>query len=270
MKIVKKKHAIVTGASSGIGWHISEELAAKGYSLVAISNQAQELSKLKSHLEKKHTIEVLTIDCDLTKTNAAKSIFDYCQEKNLLVEVLVNNAGILVHGEVMSIDFRRAKSILQLHMNTPVALCRLFGKEMVKNQTGYILNVSSISAVMPYPIISLYGPTKTFLRQFSRALRIEMKESKVYVSCLLPGATATPLYDEDKVNIPLAKKLGVMKSPDYVAKAGINALFKGKGESVPGLLNKFTMLFIPLVPLFIISFIYKMYKKRIAKQASTR
>lgn len=252
-----EKYAVVTGASSGIGWHISEELAIKGYSIIAVSNQAQQLIKLKSALEKKHQIKVLTIDCDLSTTTAAEYVFDFCQQKNLVVEVLVSNAGMLVQGEVINIDVKKVENILQLHMNTPVLLCRLFGEVMVKNQKGYILNVSSISAVMPYPTISLYGPTKTFLRQFTKALRIEMKECNIRVSCLLPGATATALYDKDKINIPLAMRLGVMKKPEYVAKAGVAALFNNKAECIPGLFNKFTMLFILFLPVFIVGFIYK-------------
>ncbi|MCP4443585.1 MAG: SDR family NAD(P)-dependent oxidoreductase [Aureispira sp.] len=252
-----KKYAVVTGASSGIGWHISKELAMKGYSIVAVSNQAEQLKELKNKLETEYSIEVLTIDCDLSQKEAAGNIFKFCQEQKLEVEVLVNNAGILVYGEVVNVPVKRAETILQLHMNTPAILCRLFAELMVKNKKGFILNVSSISAVMPYPTISLYGPTKTFLRQFSRALRTELKGTGVSVLCLLPGATATALYDQNKVNVPLATKLGVMKKPEYVAKVGVSRLLRGKGESVPGFLNKIIMLIVPWVPNFIIRIIYK-------------
>jgi len=257
-----KKYAVVTGASSGIGWHIAKELAKRGYSLVAVSNQPELLDKLRFELEQNFQIQVLTVDYDLTKKDAAKKIFDFCQHKNLTIEILVNNAGILVYGEVISIDLKSTENILDLHMNTPVMLCRMFGEVMVQNQKGYILNVSSISAVMPYPLISLYGPTKTFLRHFSKALRIEMKRNNVSVTCMLPGATATALHDKDKVDLSLAMKLGVMKKPEFVARAGVTALFKRKGESIPGLLNKFTVLFLPLLPTFIVRHIYKYYLRK--------
>lgn len=262
MNEVINKYAIITGASSGIGWEISKELAKKGYSLVAVSNQPALLTKLKFELEQNYQIRVLTIDCDLAKKNAAKHIFDFCQNKNLTIEILVNNAGVLVYGEVISVDLKRTRNILHLHMNTPVMLCRLFGEVMVKNQKGYILNVSSISAVMAYPLISLYGPTKTFLRHFSRALHIEMKRTNVNVTCLLPGATATALHDKDKINLSLAMKLGVMKKPEFVAREGVTALFKNKQESIPGLLNKFTVFFLPLLPTFIVRLFYKRYVRR--------
>lgn len=263
------KYAVVTGASSGIGWHISRELAIKGYSIVAVSNQPGQLDNLKSDLEKNYHIKVIPVVYDLTGYDAAEYIFDFCKKKNLCIEILVNNAGILLYGEFLNIDIQKSKDILQLHMNTPVMLCRLFGEAMVENRRGYILNVSSISAVMPYPTISLYGPTKTFLRKFTRALHTEMKGTDVSVTCLLPGATATPLYDGRSVNIPLAVRLGVMRKPEFVAKAGVKALFNKKAECIPGLLNKITMMLVPLVPNFLVGFIYRKRVQRSAKKQSS-
>jgi len=256
-----EKYALVTGASSGIGWHISRELAEKGYSVVAVSNQAEQLNNLKSELEEAYQIDVQTLECDLSEPSAAESVFDFCQQNEMQVEVLVNNAGILIYGEFVAVGIKRTRTILQLHMNTPVVLCRLFGDLMAKNHMGYILNVSSISAVMPYPTISLYGPTKTFLRKFTRALRAELKVAGVNVLCLLPGATATGLYDTKNINLPLAMRLGIMKKPEVVARAGVKALFKRRAECIPGLLNKFVMRLMPLIPNSLIGFIYRKTKK---------
>ena len=254
-------YALITGASSGIGWHISRELAKRGYSVVAVSNQPEQLKKLKSELEETSLIDVQTLECDLSETGAAESIFDFCQQKELQVDVLVNNAGMLVFGEVVGAETEKVRSILQLHMNTPVMLCRLFGELMVKNHMGYILNVSSISAVMPYPTISLYGPTKTFLRKFTRALRTELKETGINVLCLLPGGTVTSLYDTKNINLSLTMRLGIMKKPEVVAKAGVRALFKRRAECIPGLLNKFVIRIIPLIPNSLIGFIYRKTKR---------
>jgi short-subunit dehydrogenase len=141
-------------------------------------------------------------------------------------------------------------------------LCRLFGKEMQDKQKGYILNISSISAVMPYPTISLYGPTKSFLRKFSRALRFELKGSGIHVTCLIPGATATALIKAENVNIPLAIRLGVMKKPERVARVGVSALFKNRSIRIPGMLNTFVVYFFPLIPSYLIEGIYKRVKKK--------
>ncbi len=255
------KYALVTGASSGIGWHVSKELAQKGYSIIAVSNQPERLEQLKNELESAHAISVKTVSIDLAHAGAAKEIFEHCEINQLEVEVLVNNAGILVIGEAVKVDYAKAAAVLQLHIATPALLCNLFGKKMMLRKKGYILNVSSISAVMPYPVISFYGPTKTFIRSFTRALRTELKGEGIHVTCLLPGATATALYDAHAVNVPLAMKLGVMKKPEVVAHAGLKSLFAGRAESIPGTLNKLIVLMLPFIPNFVIAVIYRMRKK---------
>ena len=260
------KYALVTGASSGIGRHISEELARRGYSIIAVSNQYEQLQVLKKELEKKYSIAVIPFEINLAKPGAGNKVFNYCLKKGYDVEVLVNNAGILVVGEAVRIDSSTAETILQLHIITPALMCRLFGGNMAERQKGYILNVSSISAVMPYPTISFYGPTKTFLRYFSRAFRSEIAPYNVKVTCLLPGATHTALYDTYNINVSLAMKLGIMKKAQYVARAGIKALFAGRAESVPGLLNKLVIRLLPLIPDFII---IRINRRRIMKKQRT-
>jgi short-subunit dehydrogenase len=250
------KYALITGASSGIGWHISEELAERGYSIIAVSNQPVQLQDLKTKLELTFKIRVITFDIDLTQEDSAQQVFDFCEKNNLSVEVLINDAGIFVFGEIVNVDYSRIKSILALHTATPTLLCRLFGKQMISQKKGFILNVSSITAVMPYPTISLYGPTKKYLRHFTRAFRTEMKAYGINVTCLIPGATDTALYDASNFRTPLLMKLGLMKKPQSVAKAGIKALFNNRAECIPGFLNKLTVVLLPLVPHFVIRLIY--------------
>jgi short-subunit dehydrogenase len=174
-----------------------------------------------------------------------------------MIDILVNNAGMLIFSEVTDVPEQKVQTILNLHMHTPVMLCRLLGEDMRKRGSGYILNVSSISAVMPYPGISLYGPTKTLIRQFSRAFRYEMETYGVQVCTVLPGATETALYDPDRVNLKLAKRLGIMQTADHVARRSLAALFQGKAEYIPGWLNKLTVYILPLVPRFVILIIYR-------------
>jgi hypothetical protein len=250
------KYALVTGASSGIGWHISEGLAERGYSIIAVSNQPVQLQDLKTNLEQTYKIRVITFDIDLTQEDSAQQVFDFCGKNNLAVEVLINDAGIFIFGEVVNVDYSRVKSILALHTATPTLLCRLFGKQMISQKKGFILNVSSITAVMPYPTISLYGPTKIYLRYFTRALRTEMKPYGINVTCLIPGATDTALYDAGNFRTPLLIKLDLMKEPQSVAKAGIKALFNNRAECIPGFLNKLTVALLPIIPQFVIRLIY--------------
>jgi len=247
--------ALVTGASSGIGWQISAQLAAKGCNIIAVSNQAGQLGELKQLLEQSHKVQVVTINQDLSGEDAAQSIFGFCLTHKLTVDILVNNAGMLMYGEMVDSAYDTMKSILQLHVTTPALLCRLFGNGMKERRSGFILNVSSISAVMPYPTISVYGPTKAFLRYFTRAIRTELKPYGVHVSCLIPGATDTPLNDPFGTNMSFGRKTGIVKGPECVARAGIRAIIRNRALCIPGILNKFIVLLFPLIPSSLISIV---------------
>lgn len=252
-----KHFALVTGGSSGIGLAIARELAAKGYNILLVSNQAQALADCSALIRQEHGVDCIHQEADLSDPDSAKQIYAYCLDKNLVIDVLVNNAGMLIFSEVADVPETKLRTILNLHMHTPVLFCRLFGEAMRQRGTGFILNVASISAVMPYPGISLYGPTKTFMRQFTRAFRFEMQAHGVQVCAVLPGATETALYDPNKVNLKLAKRLGIMHSADFVAREAVEALFQGKAERIPGWLNRITVFILPAVPHFLIRFIYR-------------
>jgi short-subunit dehydrogenase len=251
----KLKVALVTGGSSGIGLAIARELARRRHSLLLVSNQPEALTEVKKELEQNEGITCFVLNVDLTNDHAVLQIADFVNTNNLMVDILVNNAGIMIFSEVADTPVEMLDAILKLHVHVPTQLCSLFGATMKENKSGYILNVSSISSVMPYPGISLYGPTKTYLRYFSRALRSEMKEYHVKVTCLMPGATATSLFDPEKVNMVLAKRLGVMHSADFVANKAVRALFGNKAECVPGILNKIAMFLLPFVPTFVVELI---------------
>ncbi|MBL7113057.1 MAG: SDR family NAD(P)-dependent oxidoreductase [Bacteroidales bacterium] len=259
----KGNFALITGACSGIGQHISKILAGKGYNILGVSNQASRLDKLKTELEQFHGISAVTLEMDLSQADSATALYSFCKENKLPIEVLVNCAGILVYGETAEVEPAKVSSLLNLHVTTPAMLCRLFGEQMIAQNKGYILNVSSISAVMPYPTISLYGPSKAFLRHFTRAIRTEMRPHGVNVTCLLPGATDTSFYDDTGFRVGNSRKAGLVKSPAYVAAAGVDALFRNRSESIPGVLNKLIVRLLPLIPHSLISFIYrKRYLKK--------
>ena len=249
------KYALVTGASSGIGWHFSEELARRGYSVIAISNQPDRLAALKSNLEGQYPVTVRILDTGLDRAESPETVIRFCSDNNIEPEVVVNNAGMFFFGEITTIDHERMRSMLNLHMLTPALLCRHFGRQMARKGCGYILNVSSITTVMPYPGISVYAPTKAFLRHFSRSFRTEMKLDNVNVTCLIPGATDTSLYDKGSLNISLLRKLGLLKKPEDVARSGINALFAKRAEYIPGIINKLAVFIIPVIPRFVIEYI---------------
>jgi uncharacterized protein len=230
--------ALVTGACSGIGKAIATRLASRSHPLVLVSDRAQPLAAVAEELRAAHGVDVHPIAMDLARPTAAAELYEAVTERGLEVGILVNNAGMFFFGEAVDAHRDRANAMLQLHVVTPSLLCARFGRDMRARRRGHILIVSSISAVRDFPGIGFYGSSKKYLRGFARSLRSELGLYGVNVTCLLPGPTETGLYDPSVVPVGLARRLGVMLSPDVVAEAGLRAMFAGQAEHTPGLLSR--------------------------------
>jgi short-subunit dehydrogenase len=230
--------ALVTGACSGIGLAIAHRLAARGHSLVLVSNRDEPLARAAAELAAAHAVQVHTIVQDLAAEGAAEALVAAVDARGLQIDVLVNNAGVFFFGEAVDADPARARAMLQLHVVTPSLLCTLLGARMRARRRGRILLVSSISAWRPFPGISYYASSKAYLRSFAAALRSELAVYGVGVTCLAPGATATALYDPNVVPVAKARRLGVMMDAERVAEAGVQALLRGDAVCVPGLVTR--------------------------------
>ncbi len=252
--------ALITGGSSGIGLEIAKLLVARGYALVLVSNQQEQLSQLKQELSSQHKVRVEALYINLARSEAASEVFNFCQQRNLEVEVLVNNAGFFFFGQITDADIKKAQAKIHLHVMTSSLLCTLFGHEMRKRRKGFILNNSSISAYKDFPGIGYYGATKSYIKSFTRSLRTELKFYGVHVTCLCPGATATNLYDPNVINVELGKKLGIMMSAEKVAKLGVQGLFNNQAVVIPGLITKLMLFLALLTPQWVIYEIRKRTK----------
>ena len=255
-----KSFALITGASSGIGLEIAKQLGIRKYNLLLVSNQPSELDELKISLSEQYNIVVETLSIDLTEDSSAESVYTYCKEHDFEIEVLVNNAGFFFFGQAVDASPIAASKMMHLHINTTSLLCTYFGKEMRKRKKGYILNTSSISAYKDFPGIAYYGSSKSYIKSFTRSLRTELKRYGIHVTCLLPGATATNLYDPNVVNVPRAKRLGIMLSAEFVAKKGIRALFHNRSKVVPGFVTKLMNGMARITPHWLIYLISKKVK----------
>lgn len=252
--------ALVTGASSGIGLEIANLLAARGYSLLLVSDQGELLDQLAEKLSLDHKVRVVKLCINLASNEAAYEVFNFCQENKLSVEVLVNNAGFFFFGQITNAPREKAQAKIQLHVMTSSLLCTLFGNKMKKRRKGFILNISSIIAYKAFPGIGYYAATKSYIKSFTRSLRTELKYYGIHVTCLCPGATATNLYDPNVVDVELVKKLGIMMSADKVAKLGVQGLFKNKAVVIPGLITKLILLLTLLTPQWVLYEIRKRSK----------
>ena len=240
--------ALITGGSSGIGYAIANELGCRGYNLILASNQETKLLEVCGEIAAKHNIKVRTVFIDLAEYGAATKLYNWCRKEDLEVDILVNNAGIFVFGEVVETGVEKVQQIINLHTSTPAMLCTLFGKEMKARRSGHILNISSISAFMPYPGIALYSSTKGFMKSFSRSLRTEMIDYNVNVTCVCPGAVSTQLYDLDETNRKKAMRFGIMMSAEDLANQAVKAMFKRKSMFIPGFFNRIIVPLIFLIP----------------------
>jgi short-subunit dehydrogenase len=257
---MKNTVALITGACSGIGFELAKMLGMRGYALLLVSQNEEGLRQAKSRLHAENILRMETCCINLAEFDAATRLFEFCSARQWEVEVLVNNAGFFFFGEIARADVAKASAMIQLHVHTSALLCTLFSAEMKKRKRGFILNTSSISVYKPFPGIGYYAGTKTFIRYFTRSLRTELRMHGIQVTCLLPGATATNLYDPNVINVELGKKWGIMMDASQVARAGLNALFSDKAEVVPGLMTKMMLFFTLLTPQWIIYQIRKRWK----------
>ena len=175
----------------------------------------------------------------------------------------MNNAGIFRYEHVVNLSVGVVRTMLMLHMNTVVLLCRYFGEDMRKRGKGYILNMSSMSAWFSYPDISLYASTKCFLKSFSRAFRLEMLDYGVSVTTICPGAIATDLYNLPLHLQRLAVRIGVMMKPDTLARRAINGMFRHRAQMIPGVINYFFIGFMFFWPYGVVRWVMRKVKKAI-------
>lgn len=242
-------YALVTGASSGMGWCYAQQLAARGYNLLIVSNEEAIHNKAALLRKDYPSIDVRSLVSDLSRQDAAKELHTYAQEQQLVIEVLVNNAGVYHDRDFLNDSEGFNSLILMLHVYTPAMLCYFFGQDMAARHKGYILNVCSITAKINAQRLAAYGATKAFLTAFTRSLHIELREKGVYVTNIQPGAVDTGLYNIGSGITRLGKMVGFIVSPEYLVKRALNGLFKGRAKvSVPYVWNIILLGLIALLP----------------------
>lgn len=242
------KWALITGASSGIGRCYTMELARRKYNIILVSNQEQQLEEVALELRSKHNIETATMCIDLTHQNAAQQIFERCQHEGWQVEVLICNAGMLLFSTLTNTPAERLEKIIALHCTTTTMLCRYFGQEMKLRNKGHILIMSSATAWLPYPTISHYGATKAYIKNFAFALWYELRHHGVSVTTIFPGAVDTPFYNLSPRLRKFFRAMGIMLSPEAIARRGVRAMFWGCRRLTPGLFTKLVVGICSLLP----------------------
>ena len=244
------KRALITGASAGIGKAFAEMFAKRGIDIVMVARRRERLEDLAAELRDRHGVDVIVWDGDLAKPETPELLFKALQDEGVTVDVLVNNAGFGVPGDLVDVEWSRHRNCLEVMTAAPVRLTHLFAPGMIERRKGSIINVASLSAVLPpHAGGTLYYPVKSFLLQFSLAMREELRPHGVKVSAVCPGFTETDFQlaaggTVESVAFPKA----LWSKPEDVAEAAIAAVRANKPICIPGLVNKVIAVFFKLAP----------------------
>lgn len=234
-----RKYALVTGATSGIGYELAKVFAREGYNLVLIARSNEELQAKASEFNAMHGRDMVVIAKDLFNPEAATELYEEVRSRNITIDVLVNDAGQGVYGPLVETDLERQLKIIQLNVMSLTALTYLFLKDMVARNEGKILQLGSVVSEIPATLQAVYGGTKAYVLSFSEALRSEIKDTNVTLTVLQPGATDTDFFNKAGAqNSKMVEDKSKLADPAKVAQDGYDALMKGDDKVVSGFKNK--------------------------------
>lgn len=245
--------ALITGASSGIGRDIAKELARRGYDIVIVARSEDKLNELKNEI---NNVQVESIPMDISNLDNCKELYN----KVGYVEILVNNAGFGLFGKFNTTDIDREMEMVDLNVKSLHYLTKLFLKDMVEKDKGYILNVASIAGHLPGPFMSTYYATKHYVFNLSESINEELKKDKshVRVGTLNPGPVETNFNKVANVKFNLSSL-----TSEYVAKYTVDRMLKGKTDITPGFGVRCTRFFAKVVPdTLMAKIVYNTQKKR--------
>ena len=260
MNSYKGKLALVTGASTGIGYAIAKELAMRGAKLI-ISATARSEDKLH---ELSSEIKDIGAEChifleDLSRLNSGRSLYDQIKLQNLHVDLLVNNAGYGRWGTFHEVEMDDYAEMIQLNITSLSELSHLFIPDMISKGEGGVINVGSVASLTPVPYSSVYAATKAYVLSLSEGLRYEYRNSNIRIMALLPGATVSNFGQvatakSDKLRERLNKRTKrsaagtVFQTSHEVAVECLDGFTKDKQFIIPGKGNRRTALITKLMP----------------------
>jgi uncharacterized protein len=238
MANINQQYALITGATSGIGYELAKLFAKDGYNLIIVARDSSELESKRDEFSKDYNIQVITIAKDLSLDNSPFEIYDELKEQGVQLDVLVNNAAQGQYGKFVETDIQRDLEIIRLNIIGYLVLTKLFLKDMVARNTGKILQVASIGGKLPGPMQSVYHATKAFIVSHTDALVNELKDTGVTITSLMPGPTDTDFFNKADMEHTKMVQEGSLSDPTKVAKDGYEALMKGESYVISGLKNK--------------------------------
>jgi uncharacterized protein len=235
----QKKTALVTGASSGIGYEISRLLATDGYDLVLVARDRQRLEEAAERIRKSQAaVSIKVIPKDLSDRSAVDEIVQDLRRESIEIHVLINNAGYAMYGPFVENVLDDELDMMRVNMESLTQLTKRLVPDMIEKREGRIMNVASTAAFAPGPFMAVYYATKAYVLSFSEALSEELRGTGVSVTALCPGATETGFQKRARVEKTLLFRPWKVMDPETVARIGYRGMMKGKAVVIPGWLNK--------------------------------
>jgi len=225
--------ALVTGASTGIGYHLARQAAQRGFDLIVAANEpeleraAAELRLLGARVE--------PVQCDLATKQGCEELIASAERFGRPIEILALNAGIGVSGRFATeTPLDEELELIQLNIVSTVRLAKWGARQMVGAGRGRILITASLAGIMPTPLMAVYGASKAFDLSFSAALRHELRDTGVTVTAVLPGPTDTEFFHRAAMEDTKVAEEAVKNQPEDVAKQAFDALMAGKERVAAG------------------------------------
>jgi short-subunit dehydrogenase len=241
--------ALVTGATSGIGYELTKILAENGHNLILISRSQAELEVISNNFSTQYGVKVITIVKDLFEPGAAEELYNEVKAQGLHVNILVNDAAQGVYGKFAETSLQEELDIIQLNISSLVVLTKLFMKDMLAGNGGRILQLASVVSKIASPLMAVYAGTKAFVYNFTQSVINELEGTNVTMTALLPGATDTDFFNKAGAeDTKVAQEESKLANPADVAKDGYNALMSGQNKIISGLKNKMQMTMANVTP----------------------
>ncbi|MFI6344300.1 SDR family NAD(P)-dependent oxidoreductase [Streptomyces sp. NPDC050560] len=245
--------ALVTGASSGLGTEFAEQLAARGHDLVLVARSEDRLREVAEELTRKHGVKTHVVVKDLSRQEAAREVAQELADRALTVDLLVNNAGFGTAGRFEQIAAERDHDLLMVNVVALVGLTHALLPGMLERGSGAVLNVGSTAAYQPSPYLSVYSASKTFVLNFSLALRQEYRGRGIKVTAVCPGPVETKFFEV--VGTRNAAVAGSFTTPAPVVRTALAALDRDRPYVTPGLGNALSAHLTPRRPRSLVAWV---------------
>lgn len=235
---IRRATALITGASSGIGYELARRFAQDQAGLVLVARSAEKLAAVADELRSLGAPNVEVIVADLARPDAVPTLLRELTVRRLEIDVLVNNAGYGQSGSFATTDPATELQMIQLNVAALTALTKGVLPGMLARKQGRILNVASVAGFLPGPFAAVYGATKAYVVSFSEALAEELAGTGVSVTTLAPGPTATGFAARANMQGSRLFRLGTAMTAEAVAAVGYAGLKRRRRLVVPGVINK--------------------------------